>query len=108
MGQVQTSLHQGHPPLTSGDRAGAGVYAIMLLRWNLCCIRYNEVMSHVSRGGEELGTVFARFIKERAELERDYAKNMRKLVNKYTDKTTESKKARETTQAKGFRWVLES
>ena len=62
-------------------------------------------MSHVSRGGEELGTVFARFIKERAELERDYAKNMRKLVNKYTDKTTESKKARETTQSKGFRWV---
>mgnify|MGYP002050072574 CR=1 FL=1 len=62
-------------------------------------------MSHVSRGGEELGTVFARFIKERAELERDYAKNMRKLVNKYTDKTTESKKTRETTQARGFRWV---
>ena len=66
------------------------------------------MMSHVSRGGEELGTVFARFLKERAELERDYAKNMRKLVTKYTDKTTESKKARETTQAKGFRWVLES
>jgi len=69
--------------------------------------RYNEVMSHVSRGGEELGTVFARFIKERAELERDYAKNMRKLVNKYTDKTTESKKTRETTQARGFRLFLQ-
>ena len=61
-------------------------------------------MSHVSRGGEELGTVFARFIKERAELEREHAKNMRKLVNKYTDKTAESKKSKETTQAKGFRW----
>ena len=63
------------------------------------------MMSHVSRGGEELGTVFARFIKERAELEREHAKNMRKLVNKYTDKTAESKKSKETTQAKGFRWV---
>ena len=60
-------------------------------------------MSHVTRGGEELGTVFARFLKDRAEIERDYAKNMRKLVNKYSDKTTENKKTKETSQAKGFR-----
>ena len=65
-------------------------------------------MSHVSRGGEELGTVYARFIKDRAEVERDYAKNIRKLVNKYSDKTTDNnKKAKESTQAKGFRWVEE-
>lgn len=67
--------------------------------------RYNEAMSHVTRGGEELGTVFARFLKDRAEIERDYAKNMRKLVNKYSDKTTENKKTKETSQAKGFRWA---
>ena len=57
----------------------------------------------MTRGGEELGTVFARFLKDRAEIERDYAKNMRKLVNKYSDKTTENKKTKETSQAKGFR-----
>ena len=63
-------------------------------------------MSHVSKGGEELGTVYARFIKDRAEVEREYAKNMRKLVNKYSDKTNENKKSKESTQAKGFRYAF--
>ena len=63
-------------------------------------------MSHVSKGGEELGTVYARFIKDRAEIEREYAKNMRKLVNKYSDKTNENKKSKESTQAKGFRYAF--
>ena len=63
-------------------------------------------MSHVSKGGEELGTVYARFIKDRAEIEREYAKNMRKLVNKYSDKTNENKKCKESTQAKGFRYAF--
>ena len=67
------------------------------------CFRYNDVLSHVSKGGEELGTVYARFIKERAEIERDYAKNLRKLVSKYNDKTSDNKKSKETSQAKGFR-----
>ena len=62
-------------------------------------------MSHVSKGGEDLGTVYARFIKDRAEIEREYAKNMRKLVNKYSDKTNENKKNKESTQAKGFRYI---
>ena len=64
-------------------------------------------MSHVSKGGEELGTVYARFIKDRAEIEREYAKNMRKLVNKYSDKTNENKKSKESTQAKGFRYACQ-
>ena len=67
------------------------------------CFRYNDVLSHVSKGGEELGTVYARFLKERAEIERDYAKNLRKLVGKYSDKTSDNKKSKETSQAKGFR-----
>ena len=60
----------------------------------------------MSKGGDELSSVYARFIKDRAEVERDYAKNIRKLVNKYSEKTSEAnKKVKETSQAKGFRWV---
>ena len=58
----------------------------------------------MSKGGDELSSVYARFIKDRAEVERDYAKNIRKLVNKYSEKTSEAnKKVKETSQAKGFR-----
>ena len=58
----------------------------------------------MSKGGDELSSVYARFIKDRAEVERDYAKNIRKLVNKYSEKASEAnKKVKETTQAKGFR-----
>ena len=66
--------------------------------------RYTEVMSHVSRGGEDLSSVYSKFIKDRAEIEREYAKNLRKLVGKYNDKTETGRKSKETSQAKGFRW----
>ena len=65
--------------------------------------RYNEVMSHVSKGGEDLTSVYSKFIKDRAEIEREYAKNLRKLVSKYNDKTDTGRKSKETSQAKGFR-----
>ena len=65
--------------------------------------RYTEVMSHVSRGGEDLSSVYSKFIKDRAEVEREYAKNLRKLVSKYNDKTDTGRKSKETSQAKGFR-----
>lgn len=68
------------------------------------CFRYTEVMSHVSRGGEDLSSVYSKFIKDRAEIEREYAKNLRKLVGKYNDKTETGRKSKETSQAKGFRW----
>ena len=65
--------------------------------------RYTEVVSHVSRGGEDLSSVYSKFIKDRAEVEREYAKNLRKLVGKYNDKTEGTKRSKETSQAKGFR-----
>ena len=34
-------------------------------------------MSHVSKGGEDLTSVYSKFIKDRAEIEREYAKNLR-------------------------------
>ena len=54
--------------------------------------RYSCVLSHVTRGGDELSSVFAKFIKERGEVEKEYAKSIRKLVIKYQHKTEKKKK----------------
>ena len=64
--------------------------------------RYSSVVSHVTRGAEELTSVYAKFIKERGDLEREYAKSIRKLLVKYQQKT-ENKQSKESSQAKGFR-----
>ena len=50
-----------------------------------------------------MSSVYSKFIKDRAEVEREYAKNLRKLVTKYNDKTETGRKNKETSQAKGFR-----
>ena len=54
--------------------------------------RYPCVLSHVTRGGDELSSVFAKMVKERGEVEKEYAKNIRKLVTKYHHKTGDKKK----------------
>ena len=76
---------------------------LLTLDLTVAVFRYTEVMSHVSRGGEDLSSVYSKFIKDRAEVEREYAKNLRKLVGKYNDKTEGTKRSKETSQAKGFR-----
>ena len=48
--------------------------------------QYPTVLSHVTSGGSELSAVLAKFVKERGEVEKEYAKNIRKLVTKYTNK----------------------
>jgi len=56
---------------------------------------------------EELSTALPRFLKDRGEVEREYAKALRKLVTKYQVK--EGKKentSSETTQSQGFRAIL--
>ena len=60
---------------------------------------YSSVLSHVTRGCDDLSSVFAKFIKDKGDMEKEYAKNIRKLVSKYTHKM----EGKETTQAKGFR-----
>ena len=67
--------------------------------------RYFCVLNHVNRGGDELSSILAKFVKERGEVEKEYAKNIRKLVTKYTNKT-ETKQGKETSQAKGFRYII--
>ena len=42
------------------------------------------------------------FIKEKGDMEKEYAKNVRKLVSKYTHMM----EGKETTQAKGVRWLF--
>ena len=48
--------------------------------------RYPCVLSHVTGGGDELSAVLAKLVKERGEVEKEYAKNIRKLVAKYASK----------------------
>ena len=48
--------------------------------------RYPCVLNHVTSGADELSAVLAKMVKERGEVEKEYAKNIRKLVTKYTNK----------------------
>ena len=57
----------------------------------------------MTRGGD---SVFAKRVKKRGELEKEYAKNIRKLVTKYDHKTGQDKKQEETSYNKSFRMIL--
>ena len=48
--------------------------------------RYPCVLNHVTRGADELSAVLAKMVKERGEVEKEYAQNIRKLVSKYDNK----------------------
>ena len=61
---------------------------------------------YVTRGGDELSSVFAKMVKERGEVEKEYAKNIRKLVTKYHHKTGQDKRkgnGEQTSHRKAFR-----
>ena len=64
--------------------------------------RVEGVLGEVGSQADQLGQVYARFIRERGEVEREYAKNLRKLVMKFSDgqKTEEE----DSSQIKGFRY----
>ena len=66
---------------------------------------YSCVLSHVTAGGDELSSVYAKYIKERGDLEKEYAKSIRKLVIKYQQKTENRRveKEEETSCKKAFR-----
>ena len=42
-----------------------------------------EVLGQVTSDTEDVCSVYGKFIKERGEVEREYAKNLRKLCSKY-------------------------
>ena len=69
--------------------------------------RYPSVHSHVSSGCDELVSVLAKYVKERSVVENEYAKNIRKLVTKYTNKVEERNRdtEEETSYARAIRLV---
>ena len=45
-----------------------------------------KIKKKVTSGADELSAVLARVVKERGEVEKEYAKNIRKIDTKYTNK----------------------
>ena len=56
----------------------------------------------VGKGTDELGSVYAKYVRERGEVEREYARALRKLVAKHQPK--DQKKVQETTQVTQLTW----
>ena len=66
--------------------------------------RYDSVLDHVTTRADEMVGVHAKFIKEKAELEKEYAKGLRKLVAKYEPRKRKKKENREEpTESSSFR-----
>jgi len=68
--------------------------------------RYDGVIAHVNRGTEELGGGYAKYVRERGEVEREYARALRKLVARHSPKDAKKEKVVETSQVSGFRALL--
>ena len=60
--------------------------------------RYDSVLDHVTTRADEMVGVHAKFIKEKAELEKEYAKGLRKLVAKYEPRKRKKKKTEKNQQ----------
>ena len=65
----------------------------------------DEVFAHVAGDLEDISGVFGKFIKERGEIEKEYAKSLRKLCNKYSsrEEKRENGKSLEFSRNKAFR-----
>ena len=48
--------------------------------------KQKRVVVHVTGGVTSLGDVYAKYVKEKAELEKEYAKGLRKLLARYQPK----------------------
>ena len=65
---------------------------------------YHSVVGHVTNGANDLVDVYAKFIKEKAELEKEYARGLRKLIAKYEPKKIKkNKENEESTETSSFR-----
>ena len=59
------------------------------------------VLGEVVSQADQLGQAYARFVKERGEVEREYAKNLRRLVGKYREGKNTGEE--DSCQTKGFK-----
>ena len=50
---------------------------------------HKRVVGHVTEGVKSLVDVYAKYVKEKAELEKEYAKGLRKLIARYQPKKIE-------------------
>ena len=66
---------------------------------------YDSVLNHLSTRADLLVDVYARFGKEKAELEKEYSKGLRKLVARYEPVNKKKKKdeTKEPTEISSFR-----
>ena len=62
-----------------------------------------SVVGEVTSQADQMGQVYAKFIKERGEVEREYARSLRKLVGKYSDKDEKKNSEEDSSQARCFR-----
>ena len=62
-----------------------------------------SVVGEVTDQADQMGQVYAKFIKERGEVEREYARSLRKLVGKYSDKDEKKNSEDDSSQTRGFR-----
>jgi len=66
-----------------------------------------SVVGEVTSQAGQMGQVYTKFIKERGEVEREYARSLRKLVGKYSDKDEKKNlEEEESSQTRGFRLIL--
>ena len=62
---------------------------------------YDSVVGHVSTEANNLVEVYAKYFKEKAELEKEYSKGLRKLIAKYEPKKQNENE--ELTEMSSFR-----
>lgn len=67
--------------------------------------RLDQVQVHTKKEIQDLEN-YARFIRERSEVEKEYAKNLRALLGRFWPKENKKDKTEESTQLKGFRLIL--
>ena len=62
---------------------------------------YSSVVEYVTTGTSNLVDVYAKYFKEKADLDKEYAKGLRKLIAKYEPKKIQD--GEETTEISSFR-----
>jgi len=69
--------------------------------------KYESVLKEVTQAGKEVDTWYGGYFKDRSKLEAEYARGLRRLVRNYTVKEKNRRDEEETSQARGFRMILE-
>ena len=66
--------------------------------------QYPLLLNEVTKNENEITSTLMKFVKERGEMEKEYAKSIRKLVNKFTNRIDKKcQDAKETSYGRAFR-----